>query len=174
MLRLSKKVDYALMAMVHLSRLETSNGSASAREIAERYAIPSELLAKILQRLAQENLVVSRQGTKGGYSLSRVAEGITAAQVIEAVEGPLSLVTCFTDTGSCEQFDLCNIKSPIQSLNDQVVQLLGSVSLAQMREREEQGEESRGSEGSQDAMAAQRSSNSPASLEDEIRLPVVG
>ena len=135
MLRLSKKVDYALMALVHLSRLPGET-SPSARELSESYGIPYDLLAKILQRLAQGQIVVSSQGTRGGYRLARPAESISAAEVIEAIDGPLSLVQCFTDTGSCDQFDLCNIKSPIQSLNDQVLQLLSSVSLAEMRDRE--------------------------------------
>ena len=72
MLRLSKKADYALMAMKHLAQ---SGGVSStcAREIAEQYDIPIELMAKVLQRLVRTGLLVSTQGTGGGYTLSRPA-----------------------------------------------------------------------------------------------------
>ena len=71
MLRLSKKADYALMAMKHLA-LRGDRGSSSAREIAEQYDIPIELLAKVLQRLVRRGLLASHQGTRGGYQLARV------------------------------------------------------------------------------------------------------
>ena len=71
MLRLSKKADYALMAMKHLA-LRGDRGSSSAREIASQYDIPIELLAKVLQRLVRRGLLASQQGTRGGYQLARV------------------------------------------------------------------------------------------------------
>ena len=70
MLRLSKKADYALMAMKHLA-LRGDRGSSSAREIAEQYDIPIELMAKVLQRLVRRGLLASQQGTRGGYQLAR-------------------------------------------------------------------------------------------------------
>ncbi len=70
MLRLSKKADYALIAMKHLA-IRPDAASASAREIAEQYDIPVELMAKVLQRLARRGLVTSHQGTRGGYRLAR-------------------------------------------------------------------------------------------------------
>ena len=70
MLRLSKKADYALIAMKHLA-LRGDRASSSAREIAEQYDIPVELMAKVLQRLVQRGLLASHQGTRGGYQLSR-------------------------------------------------------------------------------------------------------
>ena len=70
MLRLSKKSDYALMAVKHLA-MRADGGAASAREISESYAIPLELLAKILQRLVRARLLVSVQGTRGGYRLGK-------------------------------------------------------------------------------------------------------
>ena len=73
MLRLSKKADYALMAMKHLAMRQDAAASCSAREIAEAYEIPLELLAKVLQRLVRARLLVSVQGTRGGYRLGRPA-----------------------------------------------------------------------------------------------------
>ena len=72
MLRLSKKADYALIAMKHLA-MRPDGRSSSAREISESYDIPLELLAKVLQRLVRARLLVSVQGTRGGYRLGRQA-----------------------------------------------------------------------------------------------------
>ena len=69
MLRLSKKADYALIAMKHLAHKDSGATSTSAREIAEQYDIPIELMAKVLQRLVRTGLLVSTQGTRGGYTL---------------------------------------------------------------------------------------------------------
>ena len=89
MLRLSKKADYALLAMRHLAAQARSRAPLSARELAEAYDIPPELLAKVLQRLVRARLLVSHQGIRGGYGLGRPAAAISVADVIQAVDGPL-------------------------------------------------------------------------------------
>jgi Rrf2 family protein len=135
MLRLSKKVDYALIALMHLAQ-QGEGSSWSAREIAVGNGLPPDLLAKILQKLAREGLVVSHQGTKGGYSLGREASELDVVTVIEAVDGPLSLTQCFSEDGTCEQFDTCNVKSPLQRLNDRVLRMLSQVTIARMCDEE--------------------------------------
>ena len=90
MLRLSKKADYALMAMKHLA-LRADRGSSSAREIAEQYDIPIELMAKVLQRLVRRGLLASHQGTRGGYQLARQPGLISVADVIQAIDGPVTV-----------------------------------------------------------------------------------
>src|SRR5689334_4417499 len=114
MLRLSKKADYALMAMKHLALRgdRGTSGSASAREIAEQYDIPIELLAKVLQRLVRSGLLASHQGTRGGYQLARMPGQISVADVIQAIEGPVTVTACSTDEGTCEQFAKCNVRDP--------------------------------------------------------------
>jgi Rrf2 family protein len=131
MLRLTKKVDYALTALMHLAQ-QGEGSSWSAREIAKGYGLPPDLLAKILQKLARQGLVISHQGTKGGYTLGRPADRIHVVSVIEAVDGPLSLTQCFTDEGTCSQFDTCSVKSPLQRLNDQVISMLSRVTIASL------------------------------------------
>ena len=76
MLKLTKKADYALMAMKHLA-LRGDLGSSSTREMAEQYDIPIELLAKVLQRLVRRGLLASHQGTRGGYQLARTPARIS-------------------------------------------------------------------------------------------------
>src|SRR4029079_4501371 len=103
------------MAMKHLALQSTSSGGAgasSAREIAEHYDIPIELLAKILQRLARRGLLTSHQGTRGGYSLARPATVISVADVIQAVDGPLTVTACSVHDQDCGQYSESSVSDP--------------------------------------------------------------
>ena len=132
MLRLSKKTDYALMAMKHLALQSAASGgmgAASAREIAEHYDIPIELLAKILQRLARRGLLTSHQGTRGGYSLARPATVISVADVIQAVDGPLTVTACSVHDQGCGQYSKCNVRDPLWRIKDRILTSLAACSL---------------------------------------------
>src|SRR6185503_4893630 len=131
MLRLSKKADYALMAMKHLAQ-KRDVAQTSAREIAENYDIPIELMAKVLQRLVRTGLLVSTQGTRGGYTLSRPSASISVADVIEAIDGPFTVTACSTDKHDCEQYSKCSVRGPLWQIRERIVQALGTVSLADM------------------------------------------
>jgi Rrf2 family protein len=134
MLRLSKKADYALMAMKHLAVRgdRASHESSSAREIAEQYDIPIELMAKVLQRLVRRGLLVSHQGTRGGYQLARRPEKISVADVIQAIEGPVAVTACSTDEGQCEQFSKCNVRDPLFRVRDRILAALGECTIAEL------------------------------------------
>src|SRR5688572_8757585 len=133
MLRLSKKADYALMAMKHLARKsDSASASTSAREIAEQYDIPIELMAKVLQRLARNGLLTSHQGTRGGYTLSRTTASISVADIIQAIDGPLTVTACSTDDEQCEQFLKCNVRDPLWRIKDRILAALAECSLAEI------------------------------------------
>ena len=132
MLRLSKKADYALIAMKHLA-LRGDAGSSSAREIAEMYAIPIELMAKVLQRLVRRGLLASHQGTRGGYQLGRVPAQISVADVIQAIDGPVTVTACSTDDdGQCEQFAKCNVRDPLWKVKQRILSALGECTVADL------------------------------------------
>jgi Rrf2 family protein len=131
MLRLSKKADYALMAMKHLA-LRADRGSSSAREIAESYDIPIELMAKVLQRLVRRGLLASQQGTRGGYQLGRGATQISVADVIQAIEGPVTVTACSTDDGQCDQFEKCNVRDPLWRVRERILNALGECTIAEL------------------------------------------
>src|SRR3954464_9960377 len=131
MLRLSKKADYALIAMKHLA-LRGDRGSNSAREIAEQYDIPIELMAKVLQRLVRTGLLVSTQGTRGGYMLSRPSTGISVADVIQAIDGPFTVTACSSEKNDCEQYGKCSIRDPLWQIKERIVEALGTVTIAEM------------------------------------------
>jgi Rrf2 family protein len=132
MLRLSKKADYALIAMKHLAQKSPGAASTSAREIAEQYDIPIELLAKVLQRLVRTGLLVSTQGTRGGYALSRAPRSISVADVIQAIDGPLTVTACSTEKNDCEQYSKCSIRDPLWQIRERIVAALGTVTLSEM------------------------------------------
>ena len=132
MLRLSKKADYALMAMKHLATRQDAAVSCSAREMAEAYEIPLELLAKVLQRLVRARLLVSVQGTRGGYRLGRTAAAIPVADVIQAVDGPVTVTACSPDDHRCEQYSKCSIRDPLWKIRGRIVEMLNTVSIADL------------------------------------------
>ncbi len=132
MLRLSKKSDYALIAMKHLAIRPDSGHSSSAREISESYDIPLELLAKVLQRLVRARLLVSVQGTRGGYRLARQAAAISVADVIQAVDGPVTVTACSEDDHNCDQFTKCSIRDPLWKIKNRILDALNTVSVAEI------------------------------------------
>lgn len=131
MLRLSKKADYALLAMRHLA----ANGereTVSAREVAEAYDIPAELLAKVLQQLVRARLLESHQGIRGGYGLAKPAAEVSVVEVIQAIDGPLTVTACSVDDHSCEQYTKCNIRDPLWRVKDRIVSALAATSIADL------------------------------------------
>lgn len=130
MLRLSKKSDYALISMKHLAM--RPDASSSAREISETYDIPLELLAKVLQRLVRGRLLVSVQGTRGGYRLGRQAKLISVADVIQAVDGPVTVTACSDTDHNCDQYTKCSIRDPLWKIKNRIIDALNTVSVAEM------------------------------------------
>ena len=132
MLRLSKKSDYALISMKHLATRSDGGASSSAREISEAYDIPLELLAKVLQRLVRARLLISVQGTRGGYRLARHAAMISVADVIQAVDGPVTVTACSTDNHNCDQYSKCSVRDPLAKIKNRILDALNTVSVAEM------------------------------------------
>jgi len=132
MLSLSKKTDYALLALSYLAEVGAER-AANTREIAEKYDIPVELLAKILQRLAKGGIVASTAGPTGGYRLARKPEAISVGAVIGIVDGTPAIAQCFkTDGHLCEQLDKCTIRTPLERINTRILQMLDLISLAEI------------------------------------------
>ena len=136
MLRLTKKADYGLMALKFLAEQTaeppSSPAPASAKDIADAYHIPPQLLAKILQTLARAGLLVSHAGTNGGYSLARQATEISAFEVIRAIDGPLFITSCITIHGTCDLAGHCTIKEPLRKVNDSIRDLLSAIRIADL------------------------------------------
>jgi Rrf2 family protein len=138
MLRLTKKADYGLMALKFLAEQPAGQSPtpapASAKDIADAYHIPPQLLAKILQTLARAGLLVSHAGTNGGYALARPATEISAFEVIRAIDGPLFITSCITIHGTCDLVGHCTIKEPLRKVNDSIKDLLSGIRIADLAE----------------------------------------
>src|SRR3954464_4038935 len=137
LLKLTKKADYALMAMKHLAEC-ASEGSRSAKDVSDAYGIPPEALAKILQKLVKAGLLHSQHGTNGGYTLARGAHTISAFEVIQAIDGPLFITSCITVRGECDQSNRCNIREPLRKVNESIEAVLKRIKISHMREEPEQ------------------------------------
>ncbi len=128
MLKITRKVEYALIALRHLQELDQEQLS-SAKELATKYSIPRELLAKILQRLAQKNIVQAIKGPSGGYRLAANPNKVNMTKFIEILEGPMGIVDCYFDS-NCGQFDGCTIRTPINRINDSIRSMFDNMTLA--------------------------------------------
>ena len=132
MLRLSKKADYALIALSYMAA-PGQRPVVSAREMAERHDVPLELLAKVLQRLVQRGLLTSVQGINGGYRLARPAAEMSVAQVVEAIDGPLTLTACADASDDpCMQYAKCNIRDPLHRIRERIAGALIACSVAEL------------------------------------------
>jgi FeS assembly SUF system regulator len=91
MIRMSKLTDYAIVLLAHLAR---SGKTLTAQELARRSRVPTPTVSKLCKELSKAGLVVSHRGRHGGYGLSRPAERISVAEIVEALEGPIALTEC--------------------------------------------------------------------------------
>jgi Rrf2 family protein len=131
MLRLSKKVEYALIAMQYIA---TNRGRVvSAKEIAEHYDVSFEFLSKILQLLMRGQYISSQQGVSGGYMLSIDTNVVSVGEVIEAVEGRAVIVKCCgKGETQCNLQRKCSIKTPMAILQQRIDNVLYSMTIAQL------------------------------------------
>jgi len=88
-MRISRSTGYALLAVGYIARHQ-SKGVVMSQKISREYEIPLEYLLKILQQLVRANILNSKRGPRGGFSLTRPASGISLLQIIEAVDGPMT------------------------------------------------------------------------------------
>jgi FeS assembly SUF system regulator len=108
-------------------------GVLSVGQLAQESRVPQPTVAKLLKQLAQAGIVVSQRGPAGGYALARAAEAITVADVIAALEGPISLTACVDGAeGHCEVERLCPMRGNWDRVNRAIRAALESVTLADM------------------------------------------
>lgn len=132
MLRLSRRVEYALLALQYLAR---RGSTASVREIAQAYCLSPEFLAKVLQQLARAGIVRAQHGLYGGYALRQPPHHLTLATIISAVENLWAgLVECRTSQERCALFQYCTIRHPLSVLENRVRAILESTTLAELVE----------------------------------------
>lgn len=123
MIRISKKVEYALMALKFITH--SDHKLVTAREISDNKNIPYDLLSKILQKLKNEDILLSNQGINGGYCMNKKPEEIQLFSLMTAIDGDMAIAECLHDSGhkDCCMEDICSIKTPISLLQKEVEEL---------------------------------------------------
>lgn len=183
MLKLTKKADYGLIALRHLTVVAadasahlnpTGRASASAKDIADAYGVPLPLLSKVLQKLARAGILASEQGTNGGYRLARDASKISALEVIRAIDGPIILTQCFTEHQDCVQTVLCPVREPLRKVHEGILGLLSSISMADLASDDMQIPEYRPTSGRTHsgqplALSNIKAISAPMTVEEEVR-----
>lgn len=130
MLRLSKLTDYAVVVLVRLGRGEAVQTSPG---IAASIGVPEPTVAKVLKALAGAGLVSSQRGARGGYRLARPLPGVSVADVVVAIDGPIALTACIENSGcGCEATASCPVHGKWGPVNDAVREALAAVSLAEL------------------------------------------
>ena len=117
MLKLTRKLEYALIALRHMQ--DKGDTFISTKEIADMYLIPQELLAKTLQQMAKLNYIKAAQGPQGGYRVRKGLTEICMTKFIEDLEGPIGIVDCNINS-DCIQLDNCNIRMPVKQINSNI------------------------------------------------------
>jgi Rrf2 family transcriptional regulator, cysteine metabolism repressor len=130
-MKISKKGEYALKAMIYLS-LNYTKGSTLIREISQKESIPEKFLVQILLELKKAGLLQSKRGTGGGYSLIKPPGDISLAQVIRIVDGPLAPLSCVSTWAhvSCPEEKNCGLHSVMLDVRNAIAKILEGVTFA--------------------------------------------
>ena len=134
MLKLSKKTEYALMAAKYMA-LNNSSGFSTAKEISVSYNIPHQLVAKVLQAMAKNDIAISSKGVNGGFALAKEPEQISLSDIIKAIETNYHLVDCFNENGTddeCSKIDCCKIRDPLAEIQKKIDKIFFETSLQQI------------------------------------------
>lgn len=130
MLRISRMTDYATVILAALAQPPTPQLTAAA--IAARTRIAAPTVSKLLKQLHRAGLVASTRGLHGGYQLAKSPLAITAAAILDALEGPLALTDCSAGRGRCDIEGHCRVSRAWQSVNSAIHRSLQDVTLAQL------------------------------------------
>lgn len=135
-MQITRQADYALRAMLYLARLEPNERAATSK-IAEDQEIPPSFLAKIISQLSIAGLIHTSRGAHGGVSLARKPAEISLLEVVEAIDGPISLNECVHDPSVCSFGDNCPIHDVWCEAKEELVRKLRAATFDKLLEREQ-------------------------------------
>ncbi len=130
MLRISKLTDYGTVVLAELVDINTD--VASAADVAAATGLGVATVSKLLKALARAGLVTSMRGSHGGYRLARDAGDISAVDVIDALEGPVSITECSASDSHCDLESVCNVGRAWQRVNIAIRRALDDISLVDL------------------------------------------
>ncbi len=129
-MQITRQADYALRAMLYLAQLEPTQRAATS-QIAEEQHIPPSFLAKIISQLSIAGLIHTSRGARGGVSLARQPEEISVLEVVEAIDGPISLNECTEDPSACPFGEECPLRPLWCDTQSELVKKLKKTSFAE-------------------------------------------
>ncbi len=133
-MRFTAKTEYAVRAIIEIALLENKR-PVQVREIAAKQAIPERFLEQVMAALRKAGLIESTRGAQGGYRLTKPKEQITLADIIQAIEGPMQVMECLNqehEHNTCAQANLCTVRGVWQSVQNTLLENLGSITLAKL------------------------------------------
>jgi FeS assembly SUF system regulator len=129
MIRIAKLTDYGVVLMAALAR-QGSDRLCTVADLTATTSIPQPTVSKLLKILASSELLQSVRGARGGYRLARAPEQITVADVVTALQGPIALVECLSESSLCEHEADCTLKGPWERINRVLRAALEEMTLA--------------------------------------------
>ena len=133
-LRISRKIDYAIRAMIHLASIPPGT-VVPFREIGRQMDVPEDFLAKIMKTLVDQGVVRSTRGPRGGYKLARPAETINVLEIIEAAEGPVAVNVCLDDDDACSRQSFCTMTSVWREGQERMLDVFRGTKLSSLATR---------------------------------------
>ena len=124
-MQITRQADYAIRAVVYLARLGP-NQRAATSTVAQEERIPPSFLAKIISQLSIAGLLHTSRGARGGVSLAREPKDISLLEVVEAIDGPILLNECVSETSDCTMEDGCPLHEIWCEAQDSLVKRLGA------------------------------------------------
>lgn len=140
-MRLSKRGEYGLRAMIDLATWKTDNGVIQIREIAEGEHIPIKFLEQILLTLKNAGLLHSKLGASGGYYLAKPADQITLGSIVRILDGPLAPIGCVSQMAyepcGCPDEQTCGLRMVMMDVRNAIADILDNTTLADVARRVE-------------------------------------
>jgi Rrf2 family protein len=129
MIKINRKVEYALMVLKHMKEKGQSE-LTTAREVCDRFDLPFDTTAKVMQQMNSAAILHSIKGVKGGYTMARDLSTISYMELAELIEGKSFMMDCHE--GPCDLYHKCNISQPIKRLNDYIINIFNSLTLNEL------------------------------------------
>lgn len=129
--KLNRKLEYALMALKHMSA-KIPGELTSAKEVSEQFSTPFDATARVMQAMAQKGLLRAEHGAFGGYQITKDLSKVTMLQLLEIIEGPTAMVKCMYKESPCDIQGTCNIMSPVQLLQSKLNEFYGNITLKEL------------------------------------------
>lgn len=125
--RIHRKLEYALIAIKHMST-KPPGELTTVKEVCQKFGVPFDATSRVLQILAHKGLLKSEQGAYGGYQIVRDLSRVSVYELIEVILGPMGISKCLHES-KCEIQESCNIFSPVNFLNKKLIEFYCNISL---------------------------------------------